>query len=525
MDAVIVGGGHNGLVTAAYLARAGRKVLVLERRAVVGGASVTEEPWKGYKVSTLAYLCSLLSPEIVAELGLGSHGYKIYPKDPSFFTPLPDGRSFMMWGDAEKTLAEIAKFSKKDAEAFPAYEAQLGSLAELFETTILRAPPNLPFRRPGELLELARLGLKAWRLAPDDLAALLKIMTQSVKDYLDERFESEVLKATLATDGVIGACGSASTPGTAYTLLHHVMGAAAGRRGLWGFVRGGMGGVSEALASAARAAGAEIRTSAGVSRILARGGRVYGVALEDGTEIRCRTVFSNADPKRTFLRLVAPGDLDADFRRKIESFKCDGYVFRVNLALDGVPRFVAWPGEGIQPPHKTTFHICPTIEYIEQAWDDAKDGRPSRNPMIECTMPTAYDDSLAPPGHHIMTLFVQYAPYHLKEGHWDEVKEKFADRCVDILSEYMPDLKSRILHRQAISPLDMEREYGLTGGNIMHGEISPDQLYFMRPLPGWARYRTPLEGLYLCGAGAHPGGGVIGAAGYNAAMAALDDGL
>lgn len=525
IDAIIVGAGHNGLVAAGYLARAGRKVLVLEKRGVVGGASVTEEPWKGYKVSTLAYLCSLLSPTVVQELELERHGYHLYPKDPAFFTPLPDGRSFMMWGEADRTLAEIAKFSKRDAAAFPAYEAQLERLAELFEETLLREPPNLPFRRPADWLEFARLGLKTFRLSPEDLEALLKIMTQSVRDYLDERFESDVLKATLATDGVIGACGSAATPGTAYTLLHHVMGAAAGRRGLWGFVRGGMGGVSQALASSARAAGVEIRTNAGVARILAQGGRAKGVVLEDGTELQARAVFSNADPKRTFLKLLPASELDAGFRRKIEAFKCDGYVFRVNLALDGAPPFKCWPGEGVQPPHKTTFHICPTIDYIEEAWDDAKNGRPSRNPMIECTMPTAYDDTLAPPGKHVMTLFVQYAPYRLKEGTWDQAKEAFADRCVDVLAEYLPDLKRRILHRQAVSPLDMEREYGLTGGNIMHGEISPDQLYFMRPVPGWARYRTPVEGLYLCGAGAHPGGGVIGAAGRNAAEAALADGI
>ncbi len=522
-DAIVIGGGHNGLVSAAYLARAGLRVLVLEKRAIVGGACVTEEPWPGYKVNSLAYLCSLLQPRIIRELELEQHGYRIDPKDPSFFTPLPDGRHMMFWRERDKTLREIAKFSKKDAEAFTAYEEQLERLSDVIENTLLETPPDLPFRSLRDLTALAKMGWDVVRLHPRDLAAFVKIMSQSVKDYLDERFESETLKATLATDGIIGACGSAATPGTAYTLLHHVMGGATGQRGLWGFVRGGMGMISQAIASSARSRGAEIRTSAGVARIKTSDGRATGVVLENGEEISAKIVLSNADPKRTFLGMLEPDGLEPEFLQAIKNLRMDGYVFKLNLGLRGLPRFKAYPGEGTLPPHRTTFHVCPTIDYIERAWDDARRGMPSRRPILECTFPSVYDPSMAPAGHHVMSVFVQYAPYRLKEGTWDAVKERFADRCLECLTEYLPDLPSLIAHRQAISPLDMEREYGLTGGNIFHGELALDQMFFMRPVAGWARYRTPVRGLYLCGSGTHPGGGVMGAPGHNCAREVLKD--
>jgi len=522
-DVVIVGGGHNGLVTAAYLAKAGKSVLVLERRPLLGGACVSEEVWPGYKVSTLAYLCSLLQPKIVDDLELKRHGYHLYPKDPSFFTPVGERDHLMFWGDGRKTLEEIAKFSRKDAEAYPAYEAQIERLARFVEGTLFLTPPNLPFRGVGDLATLGRLAWQARGLSAPDLKALMKIMTQSVRDFLEERFESEALKVTLATDGVIGASGSAETPGTAYTLLHHMMGGAAGARGLWGFARGGMGAISEAIASSARAAGAEICVGAEVERILIVDGEARGVVLKGGEEIRARRVVSNADPRRTFLGLCDERELPEDFAAEIRAFRMGGYVFKLNLALDALPRVKNYPGSGLLPPHKTTFHICPSIDYIEEAWRDAQAGRPSRKPFLECTFPTAYDDSIAPPGKHLMSVFVQYAPYRLKEGNWDQVKEGFADRCVDILAEQMPDIKSLICHRQALSPLDMEREYGLTGGNICHGDLSLDQLFFLRPVGGWARYRTPVRGLYLCGSGTHPGGGVMGVPGHNCARELLRD--
>ena len=527
-DAVVIGGGHNGLVTAGYLARAGLKVLVLERRGVVGGACVTEEVWPGYRVSTLSYLCSLLQPRIIRELELERFGYHIYPKDPSFFTAFPDGRHIFFHQDLRKTQAELAKFSRRDADYYPRYEEELERLAEWVESLLLETPPNLVRRRLGDYAALGRLGLRTRRLADGGLERLVKIMTQSVRAFLDERFESPEIKTTLATDGVIGTQGGPATPGTAYILLHHVMGGAAGQRGLWGFVRGGMGAISTALAQSAESRGARVRTGAEVRRVLVEGGRAAGVALADGAEIRAPVVVSNADPKRTFLGLVEPGHLDDEFRRGIENFRVEGSSVKINLALDGLPEFKAYPGGGARgepaPPHRTTMHVCPSMDYIDRAWEDAQQGRPSERPMLECTIPTVYDDSIAPPGKHVMCIFAQYAPYTLRDARWDAgLKERFADRCLDALSEYAPNIKDLVLHRQVISPLDLEQEYGLTGGNIFHGEMSLDQLFFLRPVAGWARYRTPVRGLYLCGSGTHPGGGVMGAPGYNAAREILKD--
>lgn len=523
-DVIIIGGGHNGLVTAAYLARAGLRVQVLERRAVIGGACVTEELWPGFKVSSLSYLCSLLQPRIIHELELDKFGYHIYPKDPSFFTAFPDGRHIFFFQDQQKTLEQIAKFSRRDAEYFPQYEAELEQLAEWVESLLLETPPNLVGRTFDDLLKLGSAGLKTLRLGEAGLKRLIKIQTQSVRDFLTDRFESEEIMTTLATDGVIGTNGGPSTPGTAYILLHHVMGGAAGPRGLWGFIRGGMGAISHAIAGAAKARGALIRTEAEVSDIIVRDGRAVGVALADGEEIRARIVISNADPKRTFLSLVAKGDLPAEFRREVESIRCTGSAVKINLALDGLPNFTAFPTDGLGLPHRTTMHVCPSMDYIDRAWEDAAQGRPALHPMLECTIPTAYDDSIAPPGKHIMCIFAQFAPYRLKGAQWnDELKNQFADRCLDALADYAPNIRDIVLHRQVISPHDLETEYGLTGGNIFHGDMTLDQLFFMRPLAGWAKYRTPIRSLYLCGSGTHPGGGVMGAPGYNAAREILKD--
>ncbi len=526
-DVLIIGGGHNGLVTAAYLARTGLQVTVLERRAVLGGACVTEEPWPGYRVSTLSYLCSLLQPRIIEELELKRFGYHIYPKDPSFFTAFPDGRHIFFWQDMQKTVAEMAKFSRRDAELYPQYEEELAQLAEWVESLLLETPPNVVRRHLSDLLTLGKLGLRSLKLGDDGLVRMIKIMTQSVRDFLDERFESDEIKTTLATDGVIGTNGGPATPGTAYILLHHVMGGAAGPRGLWGFIRGGMGAISEALAQSAQAKGATIRTDAEVEQILIKDGRAYGVVLKNGEELRAKVVVSNADPKRTFLNFVPAEHLPAEFRQSLQSFRVEGCSIKINLALDGLPNFTAFPNRSdheINLPHKTTMHVCPTMDYIDRAWEDAKQGIPSRNPMLECTIPTAYDDSIAPPGKHIMCIFAQYAPYSLKDAVWDQtLKDKFADRCLDALADYAPNIKNLVLHRQVISPLDMEREYGLTGGNIFHGEMDLDQLFFLRPTAGWAQYRTPIQQLYLCGSGTHPGGGVMGAPGYNAAREILRD--
>jgi len=522
-DAVIIGGGHNGLVTAAYLARAGLQTLVLERRPVLGGACVTEEPWAGYKVSTLAYLCSLFQPRIVRELQLARFGYVLYPKDPAFFTAFPDGRHLFFWQDQHRTLAELGKFSARDAAMYPMYEAQLARLGAFIETLLLETPPNIVARRPTDLFGLARLGLRLLKLHDGDLRVLLKLLTQSVQQFLDERFASDEIKATLATDGVIGTHGGPAMPGTAYVLLHHCMGSATGIRGLWGFVRGGMGALAQALAGAAEAHGARLRTGAAVQQIRISDGRATGVILDNGDEIAARVVISNADPQRTFLHLMAPHHLEEDFRQAIANLRMQGSVLKINLALAALPEFTAYPSRGLAPPHRATMHVCPSMAYIERAWADAANGYPSQEPLLEITIPTAYDDSLAPPGQHIMSIFVQYAPYTLRQGTWDDLKEGFADRCIDTLAAYAPNIRSAIVQRQVLSPLDMEREYSLTGGNIFHGELSLDQLFFLRPLAGWARYRTPIRQLYLCGSGTHPGGGVMGAPGYNAAREVLKD--
>jgi phytoene dehydrogenase-like protein len=522
-DALIVGGGHNGLVAAAYLARAGLSVLVLERRACLGGACVTEEVWPGYKVSTLAYLCSLLQPQIIQELELQRFGLHLYPKNPAFFTAFPDGRHLFFWQDMAATQRELARFSRHDAQHYPAFEQELARLAAWVEGLLLRIPPNIVRRTWRDYLALGQLGLETLRYGDPHLVHLIKIMTQSVRAYLDERFESDEIKATLATDGVIGTNGGPSTPGTAYVMLHHVMGGATGIRGLWGFVRGGMGAISEAIAASARSYGARFRTHSTVARVLVRHGRAYGVVLDSGEEIHAPVVLSNADPKVTFLQLVAPGELEEDFRHQVENIRMQGCSVKINLALDALPDFTAYPGAHLGPHHGATMHICPSMDYVDRAWEEAQLGRPSPQPLLEITLPTAYDDSLAPPGKHIMGLFVQYAPYNLWAGNWDQCKEQFADRCLEVLAEYAPNIRQSIIHRQVISPLDLERDYALTGGNIFHGDMTLDQLFCMRPIAGWTRYRTPIHGLYLCGAGTHPGGGVMGAPGHNAARAVLAD--
>ncbi len=525
-DAIIVGGGHNGLVTAAYLAGAGRKVLVLEARELVGGCAVTEEIWPGYKVSTASYLSSLMQEKVVRDLELERFGYRVDAKDPAFFSPFPDGRYFFMWQDRAKTLAEIAKFSKRDAEAYPKYEDHLERLAQVAESLLLVTPPNFPPSGVGDFIEYLKLLGRMRGLSKSEIIGLVKIFTQSAADFLDEWFESEQVKVTLATDGVIGANGGPRSPGTAYILLHHCMGGVNGHRGLWGFVRGGMGAVSNAIADSARSKGAVIRTNATVAKILVKDGRATGVALANGDELRARVVASNLDPRRTFLQSMDPSDLPADFLDGIRKFRSEGTSLKMNLALTGVPEFKALPGNSPGSPgpqHRATMHICPSVEYIEHAWDDAKYGRPSQSPLIEMTMPTMYDPTLAPEGRHIMGIFLQYAPYTLKDTNWERERIRYTERILDVIEEYCPNIRSIIEHKQTLTPLDLERRFGITGGNIFHGEMSLDQMFVLRPLAGWASYRTPVRGLYLCGSGAHPGGGVMGAPGHNAAREILKD--
>ena len=519
-DAIVVGAGHNGLVTAGYLARAGLRVLVLERRHVVGGACVTEEVFPGFKVSTAAYVNSLFRKEIVRDLRLGEHGFEVLAREPSSFTPLPDGRSLLMGPDAELTRKEIAKFSHRDAERYPQYEAMLERVAAVIEPTLTMAPPDL--LRPGlaDLRKLFTLGRAFQRLGPA-AAEAVEILTGAARPVLDRWFESEELKATLATDAIIGAMASPSMPGTAYVLFHHVMGETDGKRGVWGYVRGGMGGLTQALAASARAFGADIRCQAEVARILVRDGRVQGVALAGGDEFSAPIVASNADARVTFTRLLDRRAMPEEFMAAIDRINYESASLKINVALAELPSFNARPGTAPAPHHRGTIHICPDQDYIERAYDEAKYGRPSSRPVLECTIPSVVDPTVAPPGRHLMSMFVQYAPYALREGTWDQRGDAFADRCLDLLAEYAPNVKRAVIARQVLTPLDIERVFNLTGGNIFQGAMTPSQLFSFRPVPGYAGYRMPIGGLYLCGAAAHPGGGVMGTPGLNAARAIL----
>ena len=522
-DLIVIGGGHNGLVTAAYLSRKGLKVLVLERREVLGGACVTEEVWPGYKVSTAAYVNSLLRPEIIRDLELKRHGFEMLPRSPSSFTPFPDGRSLLLGPDKAMTHREVSKFSARDAGALPKYEAMLERVADFLEPTLTMTPPNPWSLRPGNLLQLGKLGLGFLKLGHDGQRAV-EILAGAATPILDRWFESEQLKVTLATDAIIGAMASPSMPGTAYVLFHHVMGECDGVRGVWGYVRGGMGGISNAIASAAREKGAEIRTAAEVVKIVVKDGAARGVVLQDGTEIQATRIASGADANVTFLKLMSSDDLPADFVEAVRHLDYSSASCKINVALSELPDFTAVPGTAPGPQHRGTIHISPTLEYIERAYDDAKYGRPSQHPIIEATIPSVLDDTLAPAGRYVMSMFTQYFPYKLAPGlSLEAEKEKYADRCFDLMNEYAPNFKRSVVARQVLAPADIEQRFGLTGGNIMQGVMSLSSLSFMRPVPGYADYRTPVRNLYLCGAATHPGGGVMGACGYNAAREILRD--
>ncbi len=520
-DAIVIGAGHNGLVTACYLGRAGLRVLVLERRHIVGGACVTEETFPGFKVSTASYVNSLFHTEIVRDLKLTSYGYEVLPRNPSSFTPFPDGRSLTMGPDAEQTRDEIAKFSKRDAERYPQYEAMLERVAAVVEPTLTMAPPDLRRPRLGDLRKLLTLG-QSFRQLGDATGEAVEILTGAARPILDRWFESEELKGTLATDAIIGAMASPSVPGTAYVLFHHVMGEAGGTRGVWAYMRGGMGGITQALAAAARDLGADIRCEAEVSHILVRDGRVDGVALASGDEFHAPIVASNADANVTFLQLLDRSQLPEPFVADVERISYESASLKINVALDELPNFSAVPGTEPGPQHRGTIHLVPDQDYIERAFDDAKYGRPSADPVIECQLPSVVDPTVAPEGKHLMSMFVQYAPYELRDGSWDdERRDAFADRCFEIVNEYAPNFTSAVIDRQVLAPPDLERVFNLTGGNIFQGAMTPGQLFAFRPVPGYARYRTPIRGLYLCGSAAHPGGGVMGTPGLNAAREIL----
>ena len=521
-DAIIIGAGHNGLVTACYLARANWKVLVLERRYIVGGACVTEEnTFPGFKVSTAAYVNSLFRPEIIRDLRLPDYGFELAERNPSSFSPFLDGRYLMLGPEKDMNLREIAKFSARDAQRYPQYEAMLERVASVIEPTLTQTPPNVAKPGLADLFKMAPLGRAMQKLGPG-MGEAIEVLTGPARPILDRWFESEELKATLATDAIIGAFASPSMPGTAYVLFHHVMGETNGKRGVWSYVKGGMGGLTQALAKAATDLGVEIRTEAEVDKILVRDNAVSGVALKSGDEFQSRRVASNADCNVTFKKLLDPDVLPPEFAAAVDRISYDSASAKINVALAALPNFTACAGSAPGPQHRGTVHLCPDQDFIERGYDDAKYGLPSREPIVECTIPSAVDPSVAPPGKHLMSMFVQYAPYKLKDGEWTQArKDQFADSCFDIVEQHAPGFKNSVLGRQILSPVDLERTFNLTGGNIFQGSMALHQLFMFRPVPGFAGYRTPVKGLFLCGAAAHPGGGVMGAAGWNAAREML----
>jgi phytoene dehydrogenase-like protein len=519
-DAIIIGGGHNGLVNAAYLARAGKRVLVLERRHVLGGATVTEEIFPGFKYTVLSYVVSLLRPEIIRELDLPSHGLEILPLE-STVTPLPNGDYLGRWADHDQTRRELYRHSPRDADAYDDYGKLMYHLAYAVKPIVGMVPPDPTSLSVKDLRGLLKVGKHFRSLGEEQFHALFKLMTMSSSDFLDEWFETVPLKATMSASGIIGTFLGPRSPGTAYVLLHHYMGELDGAFRAWGFARGGTGAISASIAGAARKFGAEIRTEAGVTQVTVKDGRATGVVLDNGDEISARVVVSGLDPKHTFLNLVEANHLPGDFVDTIRRFKIRGSSGKVNLSLSELPNFTCLPGVG---PHlRGAISISPSVDYIERAYDDAKYGDFSRRPYMDIIIPSMIDPTMAPPGKHVMSIFVQYAPSDLTGG-WNETKrEAFGDAVINTLSQFAPNLPSAILHRQVMTPWDMERDMGLTQGNIFHGELSLHQLFFLRPAPAWCDYSTPLKNYYQCGSGTHPGGGISGWSGRLAALKVLKD--
>src|SRR6266536_2371490 len=519
-DAIVIGGGHNGLTHAAYLARAGKKVLVLERRHVLGGAAVTEEVFPGFKFSVCSYVVSLLRPEIIRDLDLPRHGLEILPLDGTF-TPMPSGDYLWRVNDHGKTHREIARHSRLDAEAYDEFGKAMPAICRFVKPILGMVPPDPTGLNPKDFSKLLSLARRFQQLPSDDRYNLVQLMTMSAADFLDQWFETDVLKATMSASGIIGTFLGVRSPGTAYVLLHHYMGEIDGAFRSWGLSRGGTGAISHAIADAAREAGAEIRTQAPITKIILQNGQAKGAVLENGDEIYADVISSSVDPRLTFMKMVGEEYLPGDFVDDIKRYKFRGSSGKVNLALDGLPDFKSMPGTGTHL--RGAISISPSVEYMERAYDDAKYGRYSRRPYIDIVIPSLTDPSICPPGKHVMSCFVQYAPYNLKEGTWDEKREEFGDTVIETIAEHAPNIRDIILHRQVVTPLDLEREFGLSEGNIFQGELTLEQLFFLRPAPGWAQYRSPIKNLYMCGSATHPGGGIMGASGRNAALAILKD--
>ncbi len=507
-DAIVIGSGHNGLISAGYLAKSGKSVLVLERRSVIGGATVTEEAFPGYHLSTCSYVCNLLLPEVVADFDLHRHGYDIRPFDPFYFSPAPDGSYFMSFLDSNRTREQIASFSPVDVAGYDAYWAMWDRILARMRPLLLRPAPS------ANEIEQAFSG-------PDGQSDWETLTEKSIAEVLNHYFESDRIKAPLCTGGVIGVNAGPYTPGTAYVKYHHLIGSVGGVQGAWGYVRGGMGNVAQALAGFCRQAGVRIETDAEVMEIAVSNGRARGVRLADGRSFSADQLFSNADPQRTFLSMVAETHLPADFVEGVRAIRSSGSVVKVLLGLNQLPDFIAMPGTDVGPQHTGGIVINPSMDYLETAWQECKAGHPSTRPFMDCYIQTATESGLAPAGKHTLSLFVQYAPYDLAEGTWDERRDAIGKNIIDTLAEYAPNLWGAIDHMQVLGPPDIERIVGITGGNIFHGEIMPDQMFGNRPVPGYSGYESPVEGLYLCGSGAWPGGAVFGAPGRNAALTAL----
>ncbi len=522
-DAIIVGAGHNGLVAAAYLAKAGRRVLVLEQRPVIGGAAVTEEVFPGFQFSVCSYVVSLFRPHIIRELELTKHGMQLIPLECSF-TPHLEGPGLVRWSDPNRTRREVSRFSRKDAEIYPEFALAMSKMSFFVKHIIDSPPPEIGSLHPNEITKLMGLFGRLRDLGPDMMELHAQLLTMSGVDFLRMWFEADALLAPMSCSGIIGTFLGVHSPGTAYVLLHHYMGEIDGAFRSWGFSKGGTGGVSQAIANAAVHHGAAIRTDARVASVVIRNNRAKGVVLENGEEIDARVVISNADPRRTFLTMVGENHFDGDFVTQVKRYKYRGSSGKVNLALDRFPDFTCRPGDGVHV--RGDIAVAPSLEYLERAYDDAKYGEFSKRPYLNVVVPSLVDPSVAPPGKHVMSIFVQYAPYHLKGGAetWPKRREEFGDTVVDTLAEYAPGLKESILHRQVLTPWDLEHEMGLTEGNIFQGELSLEQLLFLRPVQGWSRYRTPVRNLWLCGSGTHPGGGIMGAPGELCAKSLMNEG-
>ncbi|MGA7919244.1 MAG: NAD(P)/FAD-dependent oxidoreductase [Candidatus Acidiferrales bacterium] len=522
-DAIIVGAGHNGLTAAAYLGRAGLATLVLERREIVGGCCVTEEIAPGCRASTTSYIASMLRPTIIRDLDLAGHGLRMVPCDPGLAVPFADGQVVPWWAERERAIAEFRKLSAHDADTFVRVDDQLKRLAGYLQPFFLEPPPDPTRHGADGWFELLRVGKRFRGINGAEVAQLVSFLTGSLGDFLDRNYESEKMKVMFLANNVYGKHGGPYDAGTALGLLFHLLSGGDGEiQGFYGHVMGGMGSIAKALASACRTLGVEILTSATVSTIDVHDGRATGVILEDGSEITARIVLSNADPKRTFLGLVDGCHLPADFRQAIRGIKMDGPCAKVNFVLSEEPRVTGMPRDW-SAPQRSLFTLVPSLEFAERCYDIAKFGEIPEELWVDCVVASNVDSTLAPQGKHIMTTFIQYVPYKLRQGTWDEKRELLGDRVVQKIAEYAPNVPDSIIARQVLTPLDLERTYGLSEGNIFHGDLSLEQLFFMRPIAGWAQYRTPVDGLYLCGAGAHPGGGVTGAPGYNAAHQVLRD--